>query len=301
MPRPRALITGANGFTGRYVVSELEAAGYQVIGLSHGNGQGGREDVQADVLDRQALRDAVASISPDVVLHLAGISFVAHGDVDEIYRVNVTGTRNLLEALAALATPPSMVVLASSANVYGNATVEPVTEDTLPAPTNDYAVSKLAMEYMASLWRSQLPIVITRPFNYTGVGQPAQFLLPKIVAHFRRAESSIELGNTNVFRDFADVRDVARVYRKLVETRPIGSVLNICSGVGHTLDEILETMAVIAGYRIDVKVNPAFVRKDDVRRLVGSNRALMDAIGFVPSIPLSDTLSWMYEGDRASA
>jgi GDP-6-deoxy-D-talose 4-dehydrogenase len=297
MPRPRALITGANGFTGKYVVSELEAAGYQVIGLSHGNGQGGPEDVRADVLDRQALREVIASISPDVVLHLAGISFVAHGDVDEIYRVNVVGTRNLLEALASLARTPSLVVLASSANVYGNATVEPVAEDTPPAPANDYAVSKLAMEYMASLWRSQLPIVITRPFNYTGIGQPAQFLLPKIVSHFRRRESSIELGNTNVFRDFADVRDVARVYRKLVEVRPVGAVLNICSGLGHSLEEILETMASIAGYRIQVKVNPAFVRKEDVRRLIGSNRALSEAVGFVPSIPLDDTLSWMYGGE----
>lgn len=297
MPQPRALITGANGFTGKYIAAELEAAGYKVIGLSHGNGAVSPDDVRADVLDRQALRDAIASINPEVVLHLAGISFVAHGDVDEIYRVNVVGTRNLLEALASQSRPPSLVVLASSANVYGNANVEPITEDTPPAPANDYAVSKLAMEYMASLWCSKLPIVVTRPFNYTGIGQPAQFLLPKIVSHFQRRESSIELGNTNVFRDFADVRDVARVYRKLVEVRPVGSLLNICSGVGHSLEEILETMAGIAGYRIQVKVNPAFVRKEDVPRLIGSNRALSDAIGFVPAIPLSDTLSWMYSGE----
>ncbi|QAU24989.1 NAD-dependent epimerase/dehydratase family protein [Dyella sp. M7H15-1] len=297
MSQSRALITGASGFTGRYVASELEAAGFKVTGLSYGGGQSALEDICADVLDRQALREVIASVSPDVVLHLAGISFVAHGDVDEIYRVNVSGTRNLLEALASLIRPPSLVVLASSANVYGNATVEPVTEDTPASPTNDYAVSKLAMEYMASLWKSQLPIVITRPFNYTGIGQSEQFLLPKIVSHFRRKESSIELGNTDVFRDFGDVRDVARVYRKLVETRPAGSVLNICSGVGHSLDEILETMAAIAGYHIDVKINPAFVRKEDVRRLIGSNRALFDAIGFVPSIPLSETLSWMYGGE----
>lgn len=297
MSRPRALITGANGFTGKYVVSELVAAGYEVIGLSHGAGHGPGKTIRVDVLNRVALREAVASISPDVVLHLAGISFVAHGDVDEIYRVNIVGTRNLLEALASLTRQPSIVVLASSANIYGNVDVERVTENTPPAPANDYAVSKLAMEYMANLWKSQLPIVITRPFNYTGLGQSAQFLLPKIVKHFRRSELSIELGNTSVFRDFADVRDVARVYRKLVEVRPVGAVLNICSGVGHTLEDILEMMAAIAGYHINVRVNPAFVRKEDVRRLVGSNRALFDAIGFVPSIPLSDTLMWMYGGE----
>jgi GDP-6-deoxy-D-talose 4-dehydrogenase len=296
MARPRALVTGANGFTGRYVVRELEALGYEVIGLSHGRDEGAPQAVNVDVLDRAALRDAVASVAPKVVLHLAAIAFVAHGNVEEIYRVNVVGTRNLLEALAALPVPPEVVVLASSANTYGNATVEPIVESTPPAPANDYAVSKLAMEHMARLWMEKLPIVITRPFNYTGVGQSEQFLLPKIVQHFRRGDRSIELGNTDVARDFADVRDVARVYARLVDVKPTGAVFNICTGVGTSLNEVLDLMADIAGYRIDVRVNPAFVRANEVRRLVGSNRALHERIGFAPSSSLRETLAWMYAG-----
>lgn len=293
MRRPRVLVTGRSGFTGRYVVPELEAAGYEVIGFSHDR-QDASEKSQVDILDRQAVSDAIASSAPDAVLHLAAISYVAHSDINEIYRVNLMGTRNLLEALASLAKPPTTVVLASSANVYGNATIEPISEDTLLAPVNDYAVSKLSMEYMANLWKSELPIVITRPFNYTGVGQSEQFLLPKIVSHFRRGERSIELGNTDVARDFTDVRDVARVYARLMTARPIGKVLNICSGSGYTLDQVLEMMSAIAGYRIEVRVNPTFVRTNEVKRLVGFNGALMDAIGFAPSIPLKETLSWMY-------
>jgi len=294
--RPRALLTGRNGFTGRYVAAELEAAGYDVVGLSDRPEPAGAGSINANLLDREAVAAVVAAVKPDVVLHLAAISFVAHGDVDEIYRVNVVGTRNLLEALAELPRKPQVVVLASSANIYGNAEVEPITEDTPAAPANDYAVSKLAMEYMARLWMDRLPIIITRPFNYTGVGQSEQFLIPKIVDHFRRGEGVIELGNTDVIRDFGDVRDVAKAYAAIVKTLPVGETLNICSGVGHSLGDVLEMMAGIAGYRIEVRVNPAFVRNNEVARLVGSHARLADRTGWRVHHPLAQTLSWQYAG-----
>ncbi|MEO6966881.1 MAG: NAD-dependent epimerase/dehydratase family protein [Rhodanobacteraceae bacterium] len=292
--KPRALLTGRNGFTGRYVAQELEAAGYEVIGLAHDEDTGGGDILRANLIDRAATRAAVEAARADVVIHLAAISFVAHGDADEIYRVNIVGTRNLLEALATLEYAPKLVVLASSANVYGNAQDDPITEDTPPAPANDYAVSKLAMEYMARSWADRLPIVISRPFNYTGVGQSEQFLLPKIVAHFRSGAREIELGNTQVWRDFFDVRDVAHAYAAIVAATPIGQTLNLCSGVAHSLADVLDMMAVIAGYRIEVRVNPAFVRVNEVLRLTGSNARLRAATGMLPSIPLRETLQWMY-------
>lgn len=289
--RPRALLTGRNGFTGHYVTAELEAEGYEVFGLERRQGE---DRVHVDLLNRDAVRAAVEDIAPEVVIHLAAIASVAHGDVDAIYRVNVVGTRNLLEALASAPVRPRLVVLASSANVYGNADVEPITEATLPAPVNDYAVSKLAMEYAARLWTDRLPIVIVRPFNYTGVGQSDQFLIPKIVAHFQRRADVIELGNTAVARDFSDVRDVARAYLAVVRAAPIGEVLNICSGIGYSLNDVLELMADIAGYRIEVKVNPAFVRSSDVARLVGSPARLAALTGWKARYPLIQTLTWQY-------
>jgi nucleoside-diphosphate-sugar epimerase len=291
---PRALLTGCHGFTGRYVACELEAAGYTVIGLAH-DGDPPREGVlRANLLDRDAVRRAIDEARADVVVHLAAISFVAHGDADEIYRVNVVGTRNLLAALADADAKPRSVVLASSANVYGNAAVEPITEDTPPAPANDYAVSKLAMEYVARLWMERLPITLVRPFNYTGVGQSEHFLIPKIVAHFRRGDKIIELGNTDVSRDFSDVRDVARAYAAIVAHAPTAAVINVCSGTAHSLDEVLAMMARIAGYGIEVHINPAFVRANEVKRLVGSNGRLREITGLAPSIRLEDTLRWMY-------
>jgi nucleoside-diphosphate-sugar epimerase len=292
----RALITGLSGFTGRYVAQELRDAGYEVFGTitpGHAPGEG---EFAVDLNDRAGLAAMVQQVRPDVVAHLAAIAFVGHGDVEQIYRVNVAGTRNLLEALAGLEKKPSAVLLASSANVYGNTDVGIINEDVPAAPANDYAVSKLAMEYMARLWQDKLPLIVVRPFNYTGVGQHENFLLPKIVSHFRRKAADIELGNLHVWRDFSDVRMVAASYRKLLAAGPAaaGQPFNICSGHGYSLGEALDMMADIAGYKINVHVNPAFVRANEVVRLVGDNSRLIAATGALATVPLVDTLRWMY-------
>ncbi|HEX8789087.1 MAG TPA: NAD-dependent epimerase/dehydratase family protein, partial [Telluria sp.] len=143
----RALITGLRGFTGYYLARELTAAGYQVFGTVLPGEETGPDIFTVDLCDRAAVAEVIAKVQPDVVAHLAGIAFVAHMNADQIYRVNVVGTRNLLEALAANAHKPSAVLLASSANIYGNADVALIDENVAPAPANDYAVSKLAMEY----------------------------------------------------------------------------------------------------------------------------------------------------------
>ncbi|MGH8148056.1 MAG: NAD-dependent epimerase/dehydratase family protein, partial [Rhodanobacteraceae bacterium] len=98
--RQCALLTGCHGFTGRYVAAELEAAGYEVVGLAHDGDPPAQGVLRANLLDRGAVQRAVEAARADVIIHLAAISFVAHGDADEIYRTNIVGTRNLLEALA---------------------------------------------------------------------------------------------------------------------------------------------------------------------------------------------------------
>lgn len=295
--KPVALVTGIHGFTGHYLAIELRAAGYEVVGLSHEPVAGSH---QADLCDRATVARIVNAVQPDVVIHLAAIAFVAHGDVEAIYRINIIGTRNLLEGLAAGPKIPRAVLLASSANVYGNSTAEILSEETVAAPTNDYAVSKLAMEYMARLWMDRLPIILARPFNYTGLGQSDKFLVPKIVDHFRRRAPVIELGNINVARDFQDVRFVANAYRRLLESNAVGEVVNLCSGMAHSLMDIIGMLEELAGYRIEVQVNPAFVRSGDVLRLVGSNRKLEQLIGPLEIIPLKTTLEWMYRADESA-
>ena len=297
----KVLITGAQGFTGRYMATEMRDAGYEVFGLTHGAHGAHPADsadpiamFACDLCDRTGLMHVVETIRPDFVVHLAGIAFVAHGDAEAIYRTNVVGTRNLLESLASNAHKPQKVLLASSANVYGNTESDALDEKYPPAPANDYAVSKLAMEYMARLWMDKLPIIIARPFNYTGVGQSENFLIPKIVAHYARRAEVLELGDLDVWRDFSDVRNLVFYYRMLLEVGVAGETYNLCSGKAWSLREVLDAVAVIAGYTIPVRVNPAFVRASEVKQLIGSRVKLDALLGVSNSIDLSDTLRWMF-------
>jgi len=294
MEPKRALITGLNGFTGYYVARELERAGYEVFGAdSIPNDLPNCHHV--DLLDKPGLAKLIREVRPTAVIHLAAIAFVGHGSANDFYQVNLIGTRNLLEALAAEAPGLECAVLASSANIYGNATEGCLDEETPPNPANDYAVSKLAMEYMARLWLDRLPIVIVRPFNYTGIGQSKDFLIPKIVDHFRRRAPVIELGNLDVWRDFSDVRTLAAVYRALIETRPVGEAVNVCSGKAHSLREVVAMMENLSSHQIEIQVNPAFVRANEVKTLSGNSAKLTRLIGEPTRYALEDTLKWMLE------
>lgn len=296
----KALITGVDGFTGRYLAIELQQAGYEVIGLVHKPLSENIPCVTSvhvcDLCDIDNLSRIIAEIQPDVVAHLAAIAFVAHGDADAIYQTNLLGTRNLLESLICLKNPLRSVLVASSANIYGNTTDGMLDENTPPSPANDYAVSKLAMEYMAKLYQSRLPITIVRPFNYTGMGQSESFLLPKIVNHIRRKAPVIELGNLHVARDFSDVRMVVQYYRRLLESpAAVGETFNVCSGQAYTLDEVLAMVRTLVEHTFEVRVNPAFVRANEVKILIG-NRSKLDAlVGPVAGIELINTLRWMIE------
>jgi len=283
----RVLITGLKGFTGHHLKAELELHSHTVIGL------------KCNLTDSDAVAAEVAEIQPDAIAHLAGVTFVGHGNANAFYKVNLIGTRNLLEALAQHAPNVRSILLASSANIYGNRNEGVLSEHSAPDPVNDYAVSKLAMEQMANLWVGKLPLFIVRPFNYTGVGQEEKFLIPKIIAHFREKKSVIELGNLEIWRDFGDVRLVANSYRQLLEKCPVGETINICTGRTHTLREIIALCEKITGHNIEIKVNPEFVRTNEVRVLAGDNsrlKALTDSSS--PTYNIKETLEWMLNEHR---
>jgi GDP-6-deoxy-D-talose 4-dehydrogenase len=286
------MITGISGFTGRYIAQQFREAGYCVVGIENHGYDG--DAIVCDLTDKSAIQKVFDQVKPDGVIHLAALSFVGQGNASAFYKVNTVGTFNLLEVMDQVGLNLEKVVIASSANVYGNPDVEIIDENTLPNPVNHYAASKMAMEYMVKIWFSRFPIIITRPFNYTGIGQDERFLVPKIVSHYRQKKAMIELGNTDVARDFSDVRDIAMCYLKLFESKISSVVINLCSGKATKLSEIITFMNKIAGYEIEVVVNPALVRKSEIKILCGSNDELKTKIDFSPVIPLTKTLTDMY-------
>jgi nucleoside-diphosphate-sugar epimerase len=290
----RALITGISGFTGHYMAAELSAAGYRVFGL--GSIASDQPDYfNVDLLDLSALSAVMAQVRPHVVIHLAAIAYVGHGDANAFYQVNLVGSRNLLEALSHSGMMPDAVLMASSANVYGNSREGRLDELTPLNPANDYAVSKAAMEFMARLWLDKLPVILVRPFNYTGVGQGENFLLPKIVKHFKEKAPVLELGNLDVWRDFTDVRALVKAYMGLINSAAAGQTVNVCSGKTYSLREVVAMCEVITGHHLNITVNPAFVRANEVKTLCGDAGKLRSIIGEWSTPPLEETLRWMLE------
>ncbi|WP_133650922.1 GDP-mannose 4,6-dehydratase [Paraburkholderia flava] len=291
----RVLITGIRGFTGAYVRDELARAGYEVFGtIIHDDAAGSHERV-LDISSLADCRRVIGEVRPTHVVHLAAISFVGHDNALDMYRINVLGTLNLLQACVDEGVRPDRLLIASSANVYGNA-AGTVDETMPPAPVNHYAASKLAMEHLVRTWLDWLPIVITRPFNYTGRGQDSRFLVPKIVSHFVERKPVIELGNLDVARDFSDVRAVAEVYRGLLESdAAVGETVNVCSERGRSLQEVVELARQASDHDLEIRVNPAFVRANEVKTLVGSAAKLNSLVPGVAPIDLADTIRWMVQ------
>ncbi|MFT4060071.1 MAG: GDP-mannose 4,6-dehydratase [Legionella sp.] len=280
---PTVFLTGAYGFTGKYMSERLRNEGIDVYVLD------------CSITHREAVQKAVQEAQPDWVVHLAAVSFVGHKSDEAFYQVNVLGTLNLLESLATLSQKPKRILIASSANIYGTPNMELIDEQVTPAPVNHYGCSKLAMEHMVSNWFNRLPIIITRPFNYTGAGQSERFLIPKIVSHFAQRKPCIELGNLNISRDFSDVHDVCNDYIALLKSTAQGIKVNICSGKAISLKTIIEYMNEIAGYEIEVRTSQALVRTNEIPILKGSNALLQELIKQMPSIPIEKTLMEIYQ------
>ena len=292
----RVLITGSEGFTGRYVCDSFKKAGWEVWGAGLKQLNGSKQYVQMDLCEPSSISKGLERVNADIVIHLAAESFVGEVDANIYYRVNLIGTRNLLAALSNTIAKPSLTILASSANVYGNSQALKLNESSSVHPENDYAVSKLSMEYVAELFRDRLNITVVRPFNYTGVGQQKRFLIPKIVDHVRRKQAIIELGNIDIERDFSDVRDIANYYLLLVSARSPIHTINFCSGQAISLRSVLRSISSLSGYEIEVVVNSDLIRENEVFRLVGDRSKLDRLLGARASFDISETIEWMLQG-----
>ncbi len=290
----KVLITGINGFTGIHLEKYLIGQGFDVYGTVITKAKQ-KNHIQCDITKKEQVANVLSSVVPDYVIHIAAISFVGESNASLIYDVNVIGTENILQSLVDNGIKPKKVILASSATVYGNQGKEVLDESMCPQPVNHYGCSKLSMEHMASNYFNTFDIIVTRPFNYTGVGQESHFLIPKIVDHFKAGKKEIELGNIHVAREFNDINYVIDVYHKLLHSDAKSTIVNLSSNNPIKLLDVIESMQKIAGYKIEIKINPAFVRPNEIKSLAGSTAKLTTLIGNIESKEFEDTLKDMFE------
>jgi GDP-4-dehydro-6-deoxy-D-mannose reductase len=298
----RILVTGASGFIGSRLAGALAEDGHQVWGtmLSGGVVPEGVTALELDVRDRRQVAAAVEASRPEAVVHLAGLSHVGRSwsAPAEYFRVNVEGSRNLLEATAG-----RRLLVASSAEVYGAVpdAEQPIGEDRPLAPGTPYAMTKAALELLA------LPAgaTIVRTFNVVGPGQSSDFALPAFagqLAEIRvgRREPVLAVGNLGARRDFVHVEDAVEAYRLLLDEGQAGAVYNLGTGEAVSLDEALGRLIELAGTAPRIELDPARFRPLDVPLLVADARRLR-SLGWRPRRSLGDALADLWRATLEAA
>ena len=283
------LVTGSGGFVGGHLRAEL---GERFLSFSR------------DVLDRDALREAVRDARPEAVVHLAAESSVASSWQDGLgtYRVNVEGTVNVLEAVGAEAST-ARVLFASTAEVYGNAPRSPTPEDEPARPLSPYAASKAAAELACTA--SGLDVVVVRAANQEGPGRDERFAVGSWTRQLARREAegggSVLVGDLSAERDLVDVRDACRAYRLLLDRSVPPGTYNVGSGQAVTMAQVLELLVGLARVPVRVERDEARVRPAEIPRLAVDPTKLQAAAGWEPAIPLEQTLADALEAARASS
>lgn len=294
MTNKRLLVTGSTGFVARHVRAACHDGGPLAGWEFNGNSPGW------DIRDKAAVRELVERVRPDGVLHLAAQSFVPRSfeSPQETLEINVIGTANLLQALAAIGFRGRMV-FASSGDVFGRVPDEalPVTEARIPEPRNPYAVSKIAAEQLCLQWHRTegLDVLIGRPFNHVGPGQDSRFVLPALARQVAaiadgRQPPVIEAGDIDTTRDFTDVRDVVAAYAAMLTNGLAGSTYVIGSGVERRVRDLLLELCRIAAIEPEIRQDVAKIRPAEQRRMVADAGRLRVDTGWAPKIPFETTL-----------
>jgi len=311
----RTLITGVAGFVGRHLAKELTknpeeelngadhlALGEEEILLCHL-----KSHWPLDVSNFEQVRGCILETKPNRIVHLAA---QASGSESiqrpaETFKVNAIGALNVLEA-ARLEVPDATVLLVSSADVYGSGVPgRKIREDAPFKPINAYALSKVAQDSLGELYAKNysLPVIRTRTFSHTGPGQNPRFALAGWADQLARIHAGlvaaeIKVGNLEGVRDYGDVRDVVRAYAILLDRGEPGDAYNVCTGHGHIMRHLLDTLCAIAGFKPTIVQDPARVRSRDSDFLVGDPGKIQARTGWVPEIPIERTLEDLYRDAR---
>jgi GDP-4-dehydro-6-deoxy-D-mannose reductase len=298
---PATLVTGAAGFAGGHLLELLSRDPAGHVAAWHRPGGTPPRDVPhttwnaVDLLDRTAVRDAVARLRPSIVYHCAGEAHVvrARDRIDAAFAINVRGTHHLLDALERERVA-ARVLLPSSALVYQPSDV-PLREDNRLCPPNPYGLSKLAQEMLGGHAIGGVEVCIARPFNHIGPRQNPFFAAPgfaRRIADIERGlwQPVITVGNLEAKRELTDVRDTVRAYVAIVERGRPGRPYNVCTGEAVAIRHLLDLLIARARVQVTVEVDPSRYRPNDTPILVGDPSRLRDEIGWAPQISLEQTV-----------
>jgi len=302
----RLLVTGADGFVGRWLVRAARAAGHRVVAAIAPGGAlpatwltaeelRGCEAVEADLRDPDGI-SLLAATEPEAVVHLAAVASgaAARQDPAGAWALNAGATAALADALAHGSRPTFLLV--STGEVYGRDHGGPIPESALPAPCSPYAASKVGAEVAALEVRRRtgLPVVIARPFPHTGPGQAPIYVLAALAARLRLAAAAgateVTVGNLAPVRDLLDVRDVVQAYLALLAKGVSGEVYNVASGTGHRLFDCFDMLARLAGTTARPVQDASLLRAADLPILIGDPTRIRTTTGWLPRISLDRTL-----------
>lgn len=284
------VITGGRGFVGQYLADELrrECPEVKVVAWDR---------PEVDITDPETYKHSLEELKPKWIVHLAAFSAVGESfkQAELVRQVNVEGTRKLLECIAAVS-PDTRAIVASSADIYGFGTEEPLKELPLKEakPKSPYARSKRDMEAMIEDNFNDR-VIRVRPFPHIGPKQRMGFVTADFASQIAAIEKGSQLpviktGNLSARRDFTDVRDVARAYRLLLERGKTGEVYHVASGAAESIQTILDRLLGLSRVPVTVKPDPERLRPSDIPILVGDASKLKAATGWEPVIPLDQTL-----------
>ena len=306
----KCLITGASGFIGSHLTEFLLRHGFTVHGFSKqmgsflGNLQGDFHFISSDILDRDGVFDAISSIRPDYVFHLAAQSLpkVSWENPEKTFQTNVFGTLYLLDAIRAADINPVVEIFCSSGEYAISKDGMPINEDHPLEPYSPYALSKIAQDQLSALyWKNyQMRIIRVRPFFIIGprkVGDVCSDFSRGIVAIERGLAKKLKVGNLDMVRDFLDIQDALTAIYLIAERGVPGDVYNICSGLGRSIGEIAEGLQKLSEAHIEIETDASLLRRLDEPIKIGDNSKLQE-LGWHPSIDIQNSLALILESWR---
>ncbi len=295
----KVLIIGGAGFIGSNLAKNLIRKGYQVF--IYDNFSSGRitnlkflsntQIIKGDILNYRKISNCIKEVKPSTILHLAAIHYIpdCNKNPKKTYRVNVSGTHNILTAIATLNFKPLFVFI-SSAAVYANSP-NALKEVNKPKPICIYGKTKLIGEKITKQIsaKKQIPFVIIRLFNVYGPNDGVPHVMPRIIAQIKSRGKNIELGNLQPKRDFIYVDDVSNALSMILEYKPKNKIYNIGTGKEYSIKSIAERFVKILRRR-DLKVlsEKSLWRKTERFNLKADVTKIKKELGWRPEIMIDD-------------